>query len=292
MIKSDGSPTYNFCCVVDDSAQGVTHILRGDDHISNTPKQILFYEALGKALPKFCHIPLVMGADGAKLSKRHGAVSVEEYKNEGFLPEALVNYLLLLGWSPKDGKEVLSMKEAIELFDEKDMGGVQSRFDLQKLRWLNAEHIMKISDIDIEPLLIEQFKAAGIEVNTAMLKKLVPLYKVRAKTLKEFVELTECFFKDDHAKDPEAYKKNLSTDESRTLLKEYSAVLEALPDFKAAAIEKSCQDFAAAKGVKGGKIIHPVRVAISGKTIGAGLFEMMEVMGKGTVIKRINEAAK
>ena len=141
LIKSDGSPAYNFCCVIDDAYLKVTHIIRGDDHLSNTPKQILFYEALGLAAPEFGHMPLIMGTDGAKLSKRHGGVAVEEYKREGFLPDALVNYLLLLGWSPGSDREIIPLADAVGLFDIKGMTGVQAKFDLQKLRWMNGEYI-------------------------------------------------------------------------------------------------------------------------------------------------------
>ncbi|MCK7476324.1 MAG: glutamate--tRNA ligase family protein [Candidatus Moduliflexus flocculans] len=146
LIKSDGSPAYNFSCVVDDAFLGITHILRGDDHISNTPKQIVFYEAFGLTPPRFGHMPLILGTDGAKLSKRHGGVSVEEYKREGFLPEALANYLVLLGWMPKDGREVMPPDEAVRLFEISEMNDVQAKFDLQKLRWLNAEYIMAASN--------------------------------------------------------------------------------------------------------------------------------------------------
>ncbi|MGZ5479598.1 MAG: glutamate--tRNA ligase, partial [Candidatus Aminicenantales bacterium] len=130
IIKSDGSPTYNFSCVVDDSFLGITHVLRGDDHISNTPKQIIFYEAFGLTPPRFGHMPLILGTDGAKLSKRHGGVSVEEYKRDGFLPEALANYLILLGWTPKDGREILPPAEAVKVFEISEMNDVQAKFDL------------------------------------------------------------------------------------------------------------------------------------------------------------------
>jgi glutamyl-tRNA synthetase len=153
MIKSDGSPVYNFCCVIDDAYLKVTDIIRGDDHLSNTPKQILFYEALGLTPPRFGHMPLIMGTDGAKLSKRHGGVSVEEYKREGFLPEALINYLLLLGWSPGGDREIVPLAEAVKSFDINKMKGVQAKFDLQKLRWMNGEYIMAKNRADLLPLI-------------------------------------------------------------------------------------------------------------------------------------------
>ena len=153
LIKSDGSPAYNFSCVVDDSYLGVTHILRGDDHISNTPKQILFYEALGLTLPEFGHMPLILGQDGAKLSKRHGGVSVREYRAEGFLPQALANYLILLGWTPKDGREIMPLAEAVREFEITAMNDVQAKFDIQKLRWINSEYIMADPGETLLPLI-------------------------------------------------------------------------------------------------------------------------------------------
>jgi glutamyl/glutaminyl-tRNA synthetase len=162
IIKSDGSPTYNFSCVVDDAHLGITHILRGDDHISNTPKQIIFYEAFNLAPPRFGHMPLILGTDGAKLSKRHGGVSVEEYKREGFLPEALANYLILLGWMPRDGREIMPPADAVALFDISEMNDVQAKFDIQRLRWLNGEYIMKSPNERLVPILRKCLETAGL----------------------------------------------------------------------------------------------------------------------------------
>ncbi|MFH1310153.1 MAG: glutamate--tRNA ligase family protein, partial [Candidatus Omnitrophota bacterium] len=212
MIKSDGSPAYNYCCVVDDAYLKITHIIRGDDHISNTPKQILLYEALGVELPKFAHMPLMMGSDGAKLSKRHGAVAVEEYKKEGFLPEALTNYLLLLGWSPGEDREIISMEEAVKLFELEKMRDVQSRFDAQKLRWMNGEYIMKKNTKELLPLIKKQLLTEGIdfsEKKDEYIEKLIDMYKIRIKTLKEFVELTDQFFVDEYVMDEKGKRKYL-----------------------------------------------------------------------------------
>lgn len=293
MIKSDGSPAYNFCCVIDDIDLGITHIIRGDDHISNTPKQILFYEALGKELPKFAHMPLMMGTDGAKLSKRHGAVSVEEYRKEGFLPEALANYLILLGWSPGEDREIISLSEAAELFDISNMSDVQARFDVHKLKWINGEYLMNKSTRDLLPLIKTKLASSGIEVNISEdeLKKLVDLYKVRMKTLSDFVELTDCFFKDNYAVEEKGAKKHLSGTDNKEILKLFTEKLESLEDFSAKAIEDVCRSLSEEKMVKAGQIIHPTRMAISGKTKGAGLFEMMELLGKEKVIKRMKKAS-
>lgn len=290
MIKSDGSPTYNFACVVDDAYMEITHILRGDDHISNTPKQILFYEALELTPPKFGHMPLILGQDGAKLSKRHGGVSFEEYKREGFLPEALANYLILLGWFPGEGREVLSMDEAVKLFDISDMSDVQAKFDIQKLRWLNGEYIMKKTTEELLPLIKDQLLTAGFDmsgVTDDYISKLVDLYKIRIKTLRELGELADWFFKDDFTMDEEGKRKYLDKEENKDNIRIFADRLDGLEDFSHENIEKICRDIAEERELKAADIIHPTRLAISGKTRGAGLFEVMELLGKEKVIKRM-----
>ncbi len=290
MIKSDGSPTYNFACVVDDTYMEITHILRGDDHISNTPKQILFYEAMEHTPPKFGHMPLILGQDGAKLSKRHGGVSVEEYKREGFLPEALANYLILLGWFPGEDHEVLSMDEAVKLFDIGDMSDVQAKLDIQKLRWLNGEYIMKEKTEKLLPLIKDQLLTAGFDmsgVTDDYISKLVDLYKIRIKTLRELGNLTDWFFKDDFAMDEEGKRKYLDKEENKDNIRIFADRLDGLEDFSHENIEKICRDIAEERELKAADIIHPTRLAISGKTRGAGLFEVMELLGKEKVIKRM-----
>jgi len=290
MIKSDGSPTYNFACVVDDAYMEITHILRGDDHISNTPKQILFYEALELTPPKFGHMPLILGQDGAKLSKRHGGVSVEEYEREGFLPEALANYLILLGWFPGEDREVLSMDEAVKLFDISDMSDVQAKFDIQKLRWLNGEYIMKKTTEELLPLIKNQLLTAGFDmsgVTDDYISRLVDLYKIRIKTLRELGDLADWFFKDDFTMDEEGKRKYLDKEENKDNIRIFADRLDGLEDFSHENIEKICRDIAEERELKAADIIHPTRLAISGKTRGAGLFEVMELLGKEKVIKRM-----
>lgn len=293
LIKSDGSPTYNFSCVVDDAALGITHILRGDDHISNTPKQILFYEALGLTPPRFGHMPLILGPDGAKLSKRHGGVSVEEYRKEGFLPEALSNYLILLGWYPGEDREVLSLEEAVRMFDISGMNDVQAKFDIQKLKWLNGEHIMRKKAEELLPLIKEQLRGAGMDpasVSDEYLLKVLELYKIRIKTLHEFPGLTDFFFRDDFVLDEEG-KKHFEKEGARENLKSLIVRLEALEEFRHESIEKVFREFSEEKGIKASAIIHPTRAAVSGKVKGAGLFEMMELLGKDRALQRLRDAA-
>ena len=289
LIKSDGSPAYNFSCVVDDSHLGITHILRGDDHVSNTPKQILFYEALGLPIPEFGHMPLILGRDGAKLSKRHGGVSVREYRDEGFLPEALANYLILLGWMPKDEKELMPLERAVREFEITSMNDVQAKFDLDKLRWINGEYIMAASDERLLPLAKERLKAAGFDLagrDDAYIARVLDLYKVRIKTLGELPAMTDFFFRDDFAMEEDG-RSRLDKSGARENVAFFAARLEALSDFRHDALESACRELAAEKGLKPADVIHPTRAAISGKTKGAGLFEMMEVLGKQTVMKRM-----
>ncbi|MBN2409764.1 MAG: glutamate--tRNA ligase [Candidatus Aminicenantes bacterium] len=294
LIKSDGSPSYNFACVVDDAEMGITDILRGDDHISNTPKQILFYEAFGLAPPRFGHMPLILGPDGAKLSKRHGGVSVEEYRKEGYLPGALVNHLILLGWYPGEEHEVMTLEEAARMFEISHMGDVQAKFDLQKLRWLNAAHIMKKTAADLLPLVKDQLAAAGVSlagVADEFLLKLIDLYKIRMKTLREFPEMTDCFFRDDYAVEEGGKRKYLESPESVENLRLLAARLEGLAPFSAASVEDVFRKMAEDRNLKPAALIHPARMAVSGRTSGAGLFEMMELLGKEKVLTRLRGTA-
>jgi len=293
MIKSDGSPAYNFCCVVDDAFLKITHIIRGDDHLSNTPKQILFYEALGLPVPKFGHMPLIMGADGAKLSKRHGGVSVEEYKKDGFLPQALVNYLLLLGWSPGGDREIMPIAEAVKLFDINNMKGVQAKFDLQKLTWMNSQYIAAMDSGELIPLLKDAIRQKGYDWNIQdeLLLKVIGMYKMRIKMLSEFPAMVDFFFTDSYTVDEKAKEKYLVPAESKNILKEFLDKLDKLSVFSHSAIEEECRKMADEKKLKASQIIHPTRMSISGKTAGAGLFEMMEVLGKAKVIERMRKAS-
>jgi glutamyl-tRNA synthetase len=295
LIKSDGSPSYNFACVVDDAEMAITDILRGDDHISNTPKQILFYEAFGLTPPRFGHMPLILGPDGAKLSKRHGGVSVEEYRREGYLPEALVNHLVLLGWYPGEEHEVMTLEEAARMFEIGQMGDVQAKFDLQKLRWLNAAHIMKKTPAELLPLIKDQLVTGGVAlagVTGDYLLRLIELYQIRLKTLRDFVTMTDCFFRDDYAVEESGKKKFLDKPENIENLRILADRLAGLASFTAASIEAACRELAEERSLKPAALIHPARMAVSGQTSGAGLFEMMELLGKDRVLQRLRGGAR
>ena len=294
LIKSDGLPAYNFACVVDDYEMKITHVIRGDDHVSNTPKQILFYEALGIRPPHFAHMPLMMGKDGSKLSKRHGAVAVFEYKKSGFLPEALSNYLMLLGWTPGEAKEIITLEEAAKAFKVEDIGDVQARFDVDKLRWINSEYIKNKSTEELTQMLKSADKTiAGSD--KAYLEKVVELYKTRFRTFDEFEELTKCFFTDDFPTDEKSQKKlnkHLKDNETKKALSEFKDELQKLTDFDKEKVEKVCRRVAEKYNLKPAAVIHPTRVAISGKTAGAGLFEMIELLGRDKVAERLRKVLK
>ncbi len=295
LIKSDGSPAYNFSCVVDDADQAITHILRGDDHISNTPKQMLLYEAFSLTPPRFGHMPLILGADGAKLSKRHGGVSVAEYKAEGFLPEALANYLILLGWTPPDEREILTLREAAALFEIDRMGSVQAKFDPAKLTWMNGEYIMRKSAADLSALLDARLTAEGLDVGRLPPETRVGIaeaYRVRIKTLREFGPLTDFFFRDDYAVEEEGRKKHLDSAEAKALIGLLAGRLETLEPFTLESLEAAVRELAQERGVKPAAVIHPARMAVSGKTRGAGLFEIMMLLGRETVVRRLKDATR
>lgn len=292
LIKSDGSPAYNFCCVIDDNDMGITHIVRGDDHLSNTPKQILFYKALGFNLPKFAHMPLMMGKDGSKLSKRHGGVAVSEYKQEGFLPEALVNYLMLLGWTPKDGKEILSLDEAVQQFDLRDINNVQAKFDIDKLRWINGEHIRAKKTEELLAPIMQAMENEGLKKETIdkeYVLKVIDLYKERFRTFSEFVPLTKYFFVDDYEMNEKALRKNLSKEESKKCLAQFGQALKEVTVFTSENIETCCRKLSEQTEIKAAQFIHPTRAAISGMLGGAGLFEMMALLGKEKTISRMEK---
>lgn len=290
--RSDGSPTYNLAVVVDDHDMGVTHVLRGDDHVANTPRQILLYQAFGWDVPEFGHVPMILGPDKAKLSKRHGALSVMEYKHMGYLPEALVNYLARLGWSHGD-QEIFSREQLVELFSTGNLGNSPSVFDIKKLEWLNA-HYIKESKPERLAALLPDFIAeqAGLKLDPAYLASLVPLLQPRAKTLVEMADMARLFLVgvDALAYDEKAVAEQLKA-EARELLKELLPVYEAATEYSDhKALEAATQAFLDERGLKFKAVAQPLRVALTGKTASPGLFETMCVLGKAESLARIKRA--
>ncbi|MDD5408901.1 MAG: glutamate--tRNA ligase [Candidatus Omnitrophica bacterium] len=292
LIKSDGTPTYNFACVVDDAETNITHIIRGDDHISNTPKQVMLYQALGFSLPNFAHLPLIMGMDGGRLSKRTGATAISDYRRMGYLPEALINYLLLLSWSPGENREIINKHEAIGLFDIKNVNKTAATFDLKKLDWMNNQYLKNADPQnlleELLPLLIEKKYIAEGEFDRAYVLDLIKLFQARLPRLNDFVDWADFFFMEEIKIDPAAQEKFLSKDLSGEF-RLFIAELEKLSNFNVENIEKAFRDLVSKLNIEAKTLIHPLRVALTGKTIGPGLFEIIYYLGRERVKNRLSK---
>jgi glutamyl-tRNA synthetase len=288
--RSDGNPTYNFCVVVDDMDMGITHVIRGDDHLNNTPRQINMLQALGATPPLYAHVPMILGADGAKLSKRHGAVSVLEYQKDGYLPDALLNYLVRLGWSHGD-QEFFTREEMIAAFDIADVNKAASAFNPDKLLWLNQQHIMKAPVATLVAALREQLAMIGLVTDDiAMLAGVVEAQRERAKTLKEMAQSSRFFFEDPVA-DQKAVTKNL-TPEALVMLGELRASLASLADWAAPAVHTLLQEFAAMHSLALGKVAQPLRVALTGGTVSPPIDATVALLGKQRVLARLDAALR
>ncbi len=295
LIKSDGTPTYNFACVVDDIEIGITHVIRGDDHISNTPKQVALYNALERSLPSFAHIPLILGKDLSPLSKRFGATSVKEYKKNGYLPEALVNFLVLLGWAPGDNREIIPKEDLNKEFSLEKVNNRGAVFDEDKLRWLNGEYLKNLDNEVFLELILPFFKNARYNLkgyDKIWLLGLIQLYKTRAKTFVEFLEQTRFFFTEDYKYEQEAAEKFLKKEGAMSLLKTARERLSTIDDFSQENIEPALRALVAELGIKGGELIHPLRVAVTGKSVSAGIFEVLRFLGKEKVLKRLDRTIR
>lgn len=291
IIKSDGMPTYNFACVVDDIDLKISHIIRGDDHLSNTPKQLLIYKILGEEPPEFAHLPQVHGTDGKRLSKRTGAVSLHEYKEKGYLPEALKNYLALLGWSTEDSQQLFERDELIEKFELSRCGTSAGIFDMEKLNWMNGKYIRSESTEELVAL------AAGWLIDSKIIKdageipdmvtKAIELEKEKIRFLTDIPERIDFIVKDDIKYDDDAVKKRLKKEGVRQILEDISEIFRNTEEFTVKELEPAVKKYCEKNNLGAGKVFHPVRVAISGRMKGPGLFDMLELIGKERVIKRI-----
>ena len=289
IARSDGTPTYNLTVVVDDLDMNMTHIIRGDDHINNTPRQINIMRALGAKIPQFAHVPMILGDDGARLSKRHGAVSVMQYRDDGFLPEALLNYLVRLGWSHGD-QELFSIEQMIELFDIKDVNKTASAFNTEKLQWINQQYIMNSEPSRLVKPLAEQLKILGCDVdNGPDLLEIVKTQQERAKTLKEMAEKSMLFYQDYDEFDEKAAKKNLKAAAVEPL--EMMLIkFEALSDWSKEPLHQVVLDTAEALELKLGKVAQPLRVALSGTSVSPAIDATLFLLGKDTSLKNIKKA--
>ncbi|GMO65986.1 MAG: glutamate--tRNA ligase [Endomicrobiia bacterium] len=299
IIKSSGIPTYNFACVVDDYLMEITHVLRGDDHISNTPKQMHIYNALNWKMPKFAHLAMILGSDGARLSKRHGHMSVLEYRKEGYLKEALINYLALLGWSTESSQQIFTIEDMKQKFSIEKCGTSPSIFDSAKLLWLNGEKIRSKNPEQIYESFIDWLNYTDNDKlienwNTELLKKVIFLERDKIKLLKDIPSLVDFFFTKDVDYKEEAVQTVFLSEKFKNIAKfvltESSIRLSNHQDFSNISLEKYARDLAIERNVKTSQVFHPIRVAISGRKQGPSLFHMMEIMGKEEVIRRINVA--
>ncbi|MGH8241730.1 MAG: glutamate--tRNA ligase [Steroidobacteraceae bacterium] len=288
--RSDGNPTYNFCVVVDDYDMKVTHVIRGDDHLNNTPRQVNMLRAMGVDPPVYAHLPMILGPDGTKLSKRHGAVSVLAYREDGYLPEALLNYLARLGWSHGD-QEIFTLDEMRELFDITDVNKSASAINPEKLAWINQQHLMRLPAAKIVPELRWQLERLGVGApDDAVLEAVVLAQRERSKTLREMAEASRFFFQAPSAYEEKAARKHL-TAEVAPLLAQTISALGALPAWDAPSIHGAIQAQSEAAGVGLGRVAQPVRVAVSGGGVSPPIDQTLAILGRQETIERLERAA-
>ena len=309
-LRSDGHPTYHLSVVADDIDMAITHVVRGDDHISNTPKQVLLYRAFGKPLPAFAHVPLILGPDKRRLSKRHGATSVTEYSRQGYLPEAMMNFLALLGWSPGNDQELFSRDELVAAFSLEGISSSDAVFNPEKLEWFSAQHIARMPAAELVRRIEPRLREAGLwpemepgssrrarcpdfglwAPDEAWLARLVELLRPRAKRLTDFVEKGRPFLVDEVEYDADAVKKHLSSPEALAHLAAVRDTCAASEAFTAAALEPAIRALADARGVKAGVLIHPTRVAVVGRAESPGIFAVLELLGRERALARMSAA--
>ncbi len=298
ILKSDGYPTYNFAVVIDDALMKITDVIRADEHLPNTPKQIMMYKALGFELPRFAHVSMILGKDKTKLSKRHGATSVTQYRDDGYLPEALINYLVLLGWAYDAEQQIFSREELIQKFTLDKVSKNPAIFDPDKLLWMNGHYIREQDNEVLVDLAIDHLRKAGLvseEPSNEELSKVravVSILKERIRTMGDIVSQGDFFFTDEFAVDDEAISKFLTRDYVPETFEALKARLEAASPFNRQAVEEVIRGYAKEVGRKAGEVIHPLRVALTGRSVSPGIFEVMEILGKDACCRRIDSALK
>ena len=296
ILRSDGQPTYHLSVVVDDIDMAITHVVRGDDHISNTPKQVLLYQAFGKPAPEFAHVPLIMGPDKKRLSKRHGATSVTEYQRLGYLPEAMVNFLALLGWSPGGDREVLSRDELQQLFTLEGISGGHAVFNGEKLDWFNQQHIGRLPGDELLRRIEARLRDAGlwrdtlISAESSWTVSVLDLLKSRVKNLDQLVDELRPFLVEQPEIDPAAAAKHLSP-AILPVLARFATALDGLEPYDAPTVEQALRAGAEEVGVKAAALIHATRVAVTGRAVSAGLFDLLVLLGRSRVSYRLRRAA-
>ena len=298
ILRSDGVPTYHLAVVIDDHEMGITHVIRGEDHISNTPKQVLLYNAFSWPLPVFAHVPLILGADKSRLSKRHGATAVGEYAAKGFLPETLFNFLAVLGWSPGDDREIFSKNELIQEFDLSGISKSGAVFDEKKLEWMNGQYMSLVSADRLAPLVEKAFIDSGILTVVELQNRrdyfhsVIELLKSKVKFIPDFVSVGAYFFRDPERYEEAARVKHWKDSETAERLEKLAARLAELKEFSPPVIEEAVRRLAEEIGLAAAKLIHPARLAITGFGVSPGLFEMMALLGQKCVVTRLRRAVK
>ncbi len=295
ILRSDGYPTYHLSVVVDDVEMEISQVVRGDDHISNTPKQVLLYEAMGATVPEFAHVPLILGPDKKRLSKRHGATSVGEYEKQGYLSEAMVNFLALLGWSPGGDREIFSRDELIREFTLDDISGGNAVFNPEKLDWFNQQHIARLAPVEILRRIRPELADAGLwrdsleGAELAWVSRVIELAKARARKLADFVPQLRPFLSATIERDDAAVKKHLSDPALGPHLDAWRKQLAVVEPFEAAALEAALRALAESCGIKAGVLIHATRVAVIGQAVSPSLFDVLELIGRERAISRLGE---
>lgn len=294
LLKSDGFPTYHLANVVDDHLMGISHVLRGEEWIVSTPRHILIYEAFGWEPPQFAHMPIILAPGGGKLSKRKGAASVTDYKNSGYLPEALFNFLALLGWAPGDDREIMNSEEIIQAFTLEKISPKASVFDEQKLEWMNGTYMQQRSVESLYEQTVSRWVTLGyIDDTTAYpdwyYKRIIELLKDRSKKTTDLAQNAGYFFDDPQTYEEKAAKKHFKPDTPH-VLKKLVSIIENVDPFDHQTLENAYREYAESSGISAGKMIHPTRLAVSGVSFGPGLFELLEVLGKETVVRRMKSA--
>ncbi len=294
LMKSDGSPTYSFACVIDDALMAISCVIRGEDHISNTPKQILIYEALGFKPPKFAHLPLILDDERARLSKRAGAVAASDYRKMGFLPEAIVNYLMLLGWSPGGNEEIVTPETAIKKFSIKKVNKTGAAFSMDKLRWINAQYLKKMDSAALAKLVrpvLEEHGVSQDKIDGQDLENIVNLYKSRMVTINDLSDWTTYLFKDNIVVPAELREKFLTVDHRREF-EVLAQELQKIEPFTVKLVEERFRAAVEKLGLTMSDVVHAVRVALTGNEVGPGLFDTMVILGKEKTIERLQNVFK
>jgi len=289
IVRSNGTPVFHLANVLDDIEQGITHVIRGDDHIENTYRHIALYEALGADIPKFAHLPMITNAQGKPYSKRDGDAFVGDFREKGFLPEALFNYLALLGWSPGDDREIMTKEEMVEAFELTRCQSSPAQVDLKKLTWMNGEYMLKLSDEQFKALALERLDQANVQADATYIDAVLKLIRERAKTFADIVPMTRHFFVEEVEYDPKPFRKKIQKEGVKEILEQLKTLFSELEPFSEKTAEEAVHAFMQETGLGFGAVMAPLRIAVTGTQAGPDLFPMLDVLGKDRVLSRLDQ---